>query len=124
MIIKHRLSSPGSASGLSSDEKASILIKGKDSNFESFAVYPKESDLPISIPEKDAAYEVTIYLYDSQGLVGGYSADWKVSREMLKGAEEIAFHAVEQGPATDDERALFIAGLSSYSKNIPQPELK
>lgn len=123
-IIKHRLSSPGSASGLSSDEKASILIKGKDSNFESFAVYPKESDLPISIPEKDAAYEVTIYLYDSQGLVGGYSADWKVSREMLKGAEEIAFHAVEQGPATDDERALFIAGLSSYSKNIPQPELK
>lgn len=123
-IVKHQLSSPSSISGLSPDEKASILIKGKDSNFESFAVYPKEADLPISIPEKDATYEVTIYLYDSQGLIGGYSADWKVSREMLKGANEIIFHVVSQGPATDDERALFIAGMGSYSKNIPQPELK
>ena len=124
-IVKHQLSNPSSMSELSPNEKASILIKGKGNGFEGFAVYPKENDFPLTIPDgKDATYEITIYLVDGQNLIGGYSSDWKVSREMLKGPQEIIFHAVELASATDDERALFIAGLSSYSKNVPAPELR
>ena len=124
-IIKHPLSNPSLMSELSPNEKASIIIKGKDNSFEGFAAYPKETDIPFEIPDgKDAAYEITIYLIDGQNLIGGYFGEWKVGREMLGGAESIIFHVLELASATDDERALFIAGLGSYSKNIPQPELK
>lgn len=124
-IVKHPLSNPSSASEISPSEKASIVIKGKDNSFEGFAAFPKESELPFAMPDgKDATYEVTIYLVDGQNLIGGYSADWKVTKEMLKGANEIIFHVVELASATDDERALFIAGLGSYSKNVPAPELR
>lgn len=124
-IIKHPLSNPASASELSPSEKASVIIRGKDNSFEGFAAYPKESNIGLTMPDgKDAVYEITVYLVDSQNLIGGYSAEWKVTKEMLKGASEIIFHVVELASATDDERALFIAGLSSYSKNVPAPELR
>lgn len=123
-IVKHPLSSLSSTSEISPNEKASIYIRGKDISFETFAAYPKEPNFPLSMPEKDAQYEVNIYLADDQNLVGGYLGDWKVGKDEFKGANEIIFHVVELASATDDERALFIAGLGSYSKNVPQPELK
>lgn len=123
-VVKHSLSNPGSAAELSKDEQASISIRGKSINFESFAAYPKQEDFPFALEEKDAKYEVEIYLADGQSLLGGYISDWEVSKEALKNANEVIFHVVEQGAATDDERALFIAGLRPYSKNVPAPELK
>ncbi|MBI2650356.1 hypothetical protein HYX04_03505 [Candidatus Woesearchaeota archaeon] len=124
-IVKHLLSSPGASNDIAPNEKASIIIKGKGTGFESFAVYPKEADFPLRLPDgRDATYEVTIYLVDGENIVGGYSGDWKVGKDALRNAEEIVFHVVEQGEASDDERLLFAAGLSSYSKNIPSPELR
>lgn len=123
-VVKHPLSNPNSISELSKNEKASISIKGKGTSFESFAAYPKESGFLLSLEEKDAVYEVAIYLADEQSLLGGYISDWEVGKDALKNADELIFHVVEQGAATDDERALFIAGLSSYSKDVPMPELK
>ncbi|MBI2658360.1 hypothetical protein HYX08_06745 [Candidatus Woesearchaeota archaeon] len=124
-VVKHMLSSPGSSQELLPNEKASILIKGKDNGYEGFAAYPREEAFPLRIPDgKDAAYEVRIYLVDDENIIGGYIGDWKVSRGSLRGADEIVFHVLEQGPASDDERFLFISGLSSYSKSIPAPELR
>ncbi|MBI2559085.1 hypothetical protein HYW20_07225 [Candidatus Woesearchaeota archaeon] len=124
-VVKHLLSNPGASMELDSGEEASILIKGKDIGFESFALYPKEADSAINIANgKDAAYEVTIYVSDEENIVGGYSGDWKVSKNDLINANEIVFHVIEQGPATDDERFLFLSGLKSYSKRVPMPELK
>ncbi|MBI2656140.1 hypothetical protein HYX03_00185 [Candidatus Woesearchaeota archaeon] len=124
-VVKHSLSSPGIAEELAPNEKASILVKGKNTSFESFAVYPKEANFPIRLADaKDSSYEVTIYVIDGENIVGGYIGDWKVGKDELKGADEIVFHVVEQGPASDDDKFLFISGLSSYSKNIPAPELK
>ncbi len=123
--MKHLLSNPGASIELDSGEEASILIKGKDIGFESFALYPKESDSAINIADgKDATYEVTIYVSDDDNIVGGYSGEWKVSRNDLINADEIVFHVIEQGPATDDEIFLFLSGLKSYSKRVPMPELK
>ncbi len=124
-VMKHLLSSPSVVNELAPNEKASIQIKGKNIGYEGFAVYPKEVDFPLRLPDsKDATYEVTIYLVDDENIIGGYIGDWQVSKEALKDADEIIFHVVEQGPASDDQRFLFISGLSSYSKNVPSPELK
>lgn len=122
-VVKHLLSSPGAAQELSG-EKASIIIQGKDNSFESFAAYPKEADLPLILPVADAAYEVSILLIDGEKITGGYIGEWKAGKDAVAGASQIVFHAVAQGPATEDEKALFAAGLGSYSKKVPAPELK
>ena len=124
-VVKHLLSNPSVSYELAPNEKASILIKGKDIGFDGFAVYPKEVDFPLALPDgKDATYEVTVYLADDENILGGYVGNWNVNKDALKGANEIIFHVIEQGAASDDEKFLFVSGLSSYSKNVPAPELK
>ena len=124
-VVKHQLSNPLDSQELSPGERASISIKGKDNGFESFAVYPKESESQIVIPDlKEGTYEVNIFVSDNDNIVGGYTGDWKIGKHDLTGADQIVFHAITQGPATEDERALFISGLSSYSRSVPAPELK
>jgi hypothetical protein len=122
-IVNHLLSNPSIIKDIG-NEKASILIKGKDISYESFAVYPKETSFPLALPSKDATYEVTIYLIDDEDIIGGYVGEWKVGKDDLEEATEIIFHVITQGAASEDERAFFIAGLSSYSKQVPSPELK
>ncbi|MBI3027819.1 hypothetical protein HYY70_06945 [Candidatus Woesearchaeota archaeon] len=124
-VVKHSLANPGISEELGQNQKASILIKGKSIGYESFAVYPKEADFPLNVPYgKDAAFEVTIYLVDDENIVGGYIGEWKAGKSALKESDEIVFHVIEQEHASDDERFLFISGLSSYSKRVPAPELK
>ena len=124
-VITHLLSNPSSVQDIGPNEKASIMIKGKDNGYETYAVYPKDADFPLKLPEsKDGTYEVTIYLVDGENIVGGYHGDWKITKDAVGSASEIVFHVLEQVAASDDDRFLFIAGLNSYSKKIPQPELK
>ena len=124
-VVKHQLSNPQVSQELSPNEKASISIKGIDNGFDGFAVYPKDADFPVKIPDsKDGIYEVNIFVADNEDIVGGYAGQWKIGKNDLTGAEEIVFHVVTQGPAAEDERALFISGLASYSKSVPGPELK
>ncbi|MBI3034933.1 hypothetical protein HYY71_01290 [Candidatus Woesearchaeota archaeon] len=124
-VVKHLLSDPGVARELAPNERASILLKGKSASFESFAAYPKEAGFPLTIPDgKDAIYEVVLYVADDENIIGGYSGDWSVGKDSLKGADEIIFHVVEHGAISDDEKFLFVSGLSSYSKIVPSPELR
>ncbi len=124
-VVKHQLANPSIYQELGGNERASILVKGKDTAYESFAVYPKEEDFALRLPDgKDAAYDVNVYLIDEENIVGGYIGEWRISKEALNGANEAVFHVIEQGAATDDERFLFISGLNSYSKNVPAPELR
>ena len=124
-VVKHQLSNPNTIEELSQAEQASIYIKSNQTGYESFVFYPKEGDFPLKLPAgKDVTYEVAIYLVDGDNLIGGYSGTWKVGKDDLNNAQQAIFHVVYQGSATEDERALFISGLDSYSKNIPQPELK
>ena len=46
------------------------------------------------------------------------------SYSVLSNANEIVFHVIEHGYSSEDEMLLFVSGLSSYSKNVPAPELK
>jgi len=124
-VVKHQLSNPGAAEELSQTEQASIYIKSNETGYDRFVFYPREGDFPLKLPSgKDTTYDVTIYLVDGDNLIGGYSGTWKVGKDDLNRAQEAVFHVVYQGSATEDERALFISGLDSYSKNVPAPELK
>ena len=124
-VVKHQLSNSNTVEELSRTEQASIYIKSNQTGYESFVFYPKEGDFPLKLPAgRDITYEIAIYLVDGDNLIGGYSGTWEVGKDDLNNAKMAVFHAVYQGSATEDERALFISGLDSYSKNIPQPELK
>ena len=85
---------------------------------------PKEGNFKLKVPLKDAKYEATVYLVDEEELVGGYIGEWKVSKQQLEGSQELVFHAVYQGAANEEDRAMFIAGLDLNSKKVPSPELK
>ena len=123
-VVKHLLSNPSIVQELEPNEKASIQIKGKDTGFESFTVYPKEVDFPLIIPEGiDAVYEVNIYVIDEENIIGGYIGDWQVSKTALRTANEVVFHVIAQDGASEDDRAFFVSGLSSYSKKVPSPDL-
>ncbi|MBI2134534.1 hypothetical protein HYU09_00955 [Candidatus Woesearchaeota archaeon] len=121
-IVKHDFDNPIAESGLRENERISITIKSLQDNFESFGVYPIERDFPIRLLNDNQEYEVTIYLSDEDSIIGGYKGIWKVSPEQVASAKKIRFHVLEK-QGSEDEAALFVAGLDSYSKKVPQPEL-
>ena len=125
-VVKHPLSNPSAAQELGIGEKASIFISSNETGFESFVTYPKDLDVPLKLPAgKDIEYGITIYLVNNEEMIGGYSGTWNPSKDDIKGANEIVFHVIAQEPtAAEDDKVLLIAGLDSYSKNIPKPELK
>ncbi len=124
-VVKHSLSNPAVAEDLAPNEKATIIISGNDTGYETFSVYPKEADYPLVLPSgKDATYDVSIYVANDENVVGGYIGQWKVSKDALQSSNEIVFHAIESDSASEDSQILFVSGLSSYSKNVPAPELK
>ena len=121
-IVKHDFDAPSAESRLDVNEKASITIKSVQGNFETFGVIPVEEDFPIKLLNDDQEYEVTIYLSDETSIIGGYKGTWKVFASQLTNAKKIRFHVLEK-QGSDDETALFVSGLGSYSQKIPQPEL-
>lgn len=123
-VVKHQLSNPDIVRELEPSEKASIQIKGNDKGFENFVVFPKQAELPLKIPLKDATYEVDVYVTSEDNIVAGYVGSWAVSKDALSGANEIVFHVIAQESGSDDERALFVSELSFHSKKVPAPELK
>ena len=123
-VIKHQLTNPSLQSALSENEKVSIQIRALNTDFETFGVYPTEESFPIRLLEEEATYDITMYLTDDDKILGGYRQRWTINPDELRGANEIVFHILEQGIVSDDERALFLAGLESYSQQIPKPELK
>ena len=124
-VVKHLLANPLQAQELSLNEKASIVIKILNSSSETFVVHPKDGDSSIKLFDGvDLTYDVNIYLTDGEDIIGGYVGELKITKDDLKNANEIVFHVIEQGSATEDERSLFLSGLSSYSKNVPAPEIR
>jgi len=67
---------------------------------------------------------VEVYVTDEESIVAGYIGELKASKSALSNANEIVFHVIEHGYSSEDEMLLFVSGLSSYSKNVPAPELK
>jgi len=139
-VKKHALKTPfetsspsSSAVELSQDETAAIFIKDKNSDFESYALYPAEKDSnPLSLLEDQTIiYDVDIYVNRGDEFVGSYKGEWKADISKLSSAEEIVFHAVTMDiPASmsDDNKnreiSLFLDKIETYSSKIPQPELK
>lgn len=124
-VVKHPFVDPASQENLKPSEKASIILKPKDADFESFGAYPTQGSFPIKLlADKEHTYDVTIYLVDGDDIAGGYKAEWTVSPDELKGSNQVVFHVLDQGSVSEEEKLLFLTGLESYSDKIPKPELK
>ena len=124
-IVKHPLVDPGSEEKLKATETVSINIKAKDTDFESFGVYPIDGEFPIKLlADKEHTYDVTIYVVEGDDMAGGYKAEWTVGPGEIENANEIVFHVLDQGFVSEEERFLFLTGLGSYSSKIPKPELR
>ncbi|MBI2208228.1 Tad domain-containing protein [Candidatus Woesearchaeota archaeon] len=121
-IVKHDFDNPSIESKLKENEKASITIKSTQSDFETFGVYPVEKDFQIKLLNDDQEYEVAIYLSDEDSIIGGYKGTWKIAASTVSNSKKIIFHVLEK-QGNDDETALFVSGLDSYSQKVPQPEL-
>ena len=121
-IVKHDYENPSAEIKLKENEKASVTIKSARSDFESFSIYPIEGDFPLKLLNDDQEYELTIYLSDENSIIGGYKGTWKVSASRLANAKKVKFHVLEN-KGSEDERALFLSGLSAYSAQVPEPEI-
>ena len=121
-VVKHDFDNPSIEKSLEQDEKVSIAIKSAKGNFESFGLFPDNINLPIKLFNDNHEYDLTIYLSDNDGLIGGYKLKWNVNADEVGSAKKIKFHVIEK-KGDEDERFLFISGLDSYSEKVPQPEL-
>lgn len=128
VVVKHLISDEVVSSKeeiLGENEKATITISKINGEFESYGVYPTEQPYPITLLSKDDfTYELAVYLFKDDNAAGGYKGNWTVSWEELKNAEQIKFHVIEKNIKDPEEGYLLIAGLGSYSKDVPKPELR
>jgi len=125
-VVKHSFDGKivGTEEELSSDERVSITITNKDKSFESVGIYPGEQ-MPLQLlAGDDFKYDVTVYLLKDENVIGGYVSEWTPSWSQLENSEQIIFHAMEHSTNDENERFLFIGSLSTYSGNVPAPELK
>ena len=124
-VIKHPLSNPSATDELAENEKATIVIKGYDNGFESFASYPNDANEILQLPMgKQRTYNVSIYLTDEENVLGGYEGSFAAGKNNLEGASGIIFHVLTQNTGTEEEKAMFIVDLGEHSKKVPKPEIK
>ncbi len=110
--------------------KQSVFVQVKDMNsdFTTMAVYPNDPEVKLDpfqlLADKDATYEVSIFMTDQDKLVGGYKGNWTVPWTELKYADSVEFSVVEfLRTATDDEIAEYYTQLENLSMNVPAPKL-
>ena len=116
-VVQHPIANLAQTTDLSPNERATILLKGADIGYENFIVYPDVQEF--QIPDRQASYDISIYLSDNESINGGYIGSWNVSRDDL-GKNEITFHVLEQNQdSSEDQRASFISTLGTYSKIVP-----
>ena len=99
-----------------------------NSDFTTMAVYPNDPEVKLDpfqlLADKDATYEVSIFMTDQDKLVGGYKGNWTVPWTELKYADSVEFSVVEfLRTATDDEIAEYYTQLENLSMNVPAPKL-
>ena len=116
------------AQQLAEDESALIILKHND--FEKTLTYSKNKsiaegqDILTILAEDDYEYSVEIYLMNNNAVIGGFKGTWETDKYDIKAAEEVIFHVLYKEFADETEKALFFAGLQSYSDKVKDPELK
>ncbi|MBU0615547.1 MAG: hypothetical protein KJ601_05620 [Nanoarchaeota archaeon] len=100
------------------------VVKHKPKNFESYAPYPPDSELPLELLDKDDfEYELQIFLTKNDTLLGGYMQNWTVNQFDLN-KEKVVFHVLYTDTKDEEEQYFFFGGLKSYSKDVTGPEFR
>lgn len=110
----------GKEEELEKDEQAVIMIKVKNGT-DQFGTYPIDSPMPIKLfKDIDFAYNITIYLFDNENneLLGGYEGEFTVDSRAIEDNDNIKFHVLQYSSESEEDLALFITGLKSYSKEL------
>lgn len=121
-VVKHFQSKPHIEKYLSEEEQATIVILNPITQKEFYADYPGQTQSIDIYDGKSVDYNVTIYLVNKDTFLGGYEGTWHVTPDDVKTGESIKFHVITTDTTDEDELYLFITGLKSYSKEIPEPE--
>ncbi len=75
----------------------------------------------------DFTYELDIQVLsgsDGGSWSGGYHRNWTVSWDELQAADEVTFHVVGSGRASEEEIFELLAALPARSSEVPLPELR
>jgi len=124
-VEKHLLTAPQLAYYFEEGDKAVITLKIPEKNFESYGVYPAAQKVPLKfLAKEDNTYKLEIYVTNGEKFIGGYIGDWTITADQLDTASRIKFHTIISDAETDEEMFLFLSGLESYSKQVPEPELR
>ena len=121
-VVKHPDTMLLSELPLANDESASITIERQGHS--TYGLYPRQTDVPLTfLAEEDFNYTVQIYLTDSQGVKGGYAAEWTPKWSELRDAEEIIFHVAYTTSGNEAQRLELLTNLANVSAEIPEPEI-
>ncbi|MEA2038172.1 MAG: hypothetical protein U9O94_11800 [Nanoarchaeota archaeon] len=130
-VVKHKMVDGvvGGDIRLEGDERAIITVKRE--GFENYATYSinnSEESFPLKllVPSRydNFNYDLEIYVSDNESIKAGYKGEWEPSSDSISSGENITFHVIEAELESDEERYLFLAGLSSYSDKVYLPEIK
>ena len=124
-VAKHPSSMPVFEEVFEAGETAIITLSLPGEEFESYGIYPATTKIPLKfLAKEDYTYEVSIYVTKGEDLIGGYVGNWTVNKNDLAANDEIKFNVITSDASTNEERFLFLSGLESYSKQIPEPTLR
>jgi len=133
-VVKHKFSNNKASSSqtLASGEQALINLKYAEKDFTSSAVYPPIDTLSFGYPDEgqlvlldddEFTYKLEIFFMNNETIKGGYMGNWTVNKNELERATKVRFHVLSIDSTDETELGLFLTGLSSYSKKVPNPEL-
>ena len=125
-VVKHKMigAGVGPALPLEDGEIATIQIKNKEENFESYTAYPLEDNVPVKLLNRGQfKYDLEIFVMDNESISAGYKSDWTVTQVDLS-FKNITFHVVEKDFVNEEDRFKFLAGLKEHSKLVPLPEIR
>ncbi|MEK6899634.1 MAG: hypothetical protein AABX05_00780 [Nanoarchaeota archaeon] len=76
------------------------------------------------LAKADFSYETEVNVLRTEKFIGGYKGNWTASWEKLQGADQIVFHVISRGSASDEEMFDLLLNLRDYSNLVPAPEIK
>ncbi|MFC1768788.1 hypothetical protein ACFLZX_03405 [Nanoarchaeota archaeon] len=111
------------------------VVDGQESDFEGRAfinvIGPNEFEENYALPvyvnkfrllgRSTFTYNITIYVFDEESVIGGYQAEWTPSWDAMKDKNTVKFYVPVTDETEDKERYKFISKIGEHSGNVPVP---
>ncbi|HLC96921.1 MAG TPA: hypothetical protein VJH97_06385 [Candidatus Nanoarchaeia archaeon] len=129
-VVKHKFQDNTAigTEALGPGESAIIILKAHEKDFEHSTWYPLNETTAVAqtvklLSNDDYTYDLEIYLMKDEDILGGFRGSWTVAEGDVDKASQIRFHVLYLPSSNEIEQSLFFSGLSTYSKEVKDPEL-